>query len=158
MTWLKRITLAAALAIAGTAGMAQGFEESILTQLRQQGFTEFVVSRTLLGRLHILAFSADYRRELVLNPNNGEILRDYLTALDGSVVTPILVAPDRDGGDDNSGHGNGDDDGGGDDDDDGGDDDDHGGHGHGGGDDDDDDDGGDDDDDDNSGHGNSDDD
>ncbi len=135
MTWLKRIALAAALALAGTIGMAQGIEESILTQLRQQGFSEFVVSRTLLGRLHILAFSADYRRELVLNPNTGEILRDYLTALDGSAVMPIIVAPDSGRDDDNSGRGNGDDDDGDDDGDDGqggqggGDDDDNGGGG-----------------------------
>lgn len=125
---LRTILLAATLGVAALAASAQTVEENVLSQLRQQGYVDFQVSHTLLGRLHIVAVSADYRREIVINPNNGEILRDYITAIGSSGGAPLIVIPDRrldddGGGSDNSGHGGGDDDDG-DDDDSGGDDDD----------------------------------
>lgn len=62
----------------GTApAFAQSFEESLVAQLREQGYASIVVSRTWLGRLRIDATMGEARREIVINPSTGEILRDY---------------------------------------------------------------------------------
>ena len=90
---LRRLSLALVLALSATAAVADGLEDSVLAQLRQQGFVEFQVSHTLLGRLHIIALGPEYRREIVINPHSGEVLRDYLTTLTGGPVTPLLVIP-----------------------------------------------------------------
>lgn len=64
-----------------------------MAQLTEQGFVEFEVSRTLLGRIRIVATNELYRREIVFHPVTGEILRDYIEALDGSAVQPLLLLP-----------------------------------------------------------------
>lgn len=56
---------------------AQSFEEALVAQLREQGYASIVVSRTWLGRLRIDATMGEARREIVINPSTGEILRDY---------------------------------------------------------------------------------
>lgn len=61
---------------------AETVEESIVRQLREQGFERIRIERTLLGRLRIEAYSSSLERELVVNPNTGEVLRDYWEALD----------------------------------------------------------------------------
>lgn len=72
------------------AGLADG----IVSQLRAQGFTSVDVSTTLLGRVRILAESVSSRREIVLNPRTGEILRDYEEILsDGAEIGRILGRP-----------------------------------------------------------------
>ena len=55
---------------------AQTAEEQIITQLLRQGYTEFRIERTWLGRVRIEATDGDRDRELVFNPYTGEILRD----------------------------------------------------------------------------------
>lgn len=105
------------------------YGDRIARRLKSEGYTEISVSRTLLGRVRIVARRGRSLREIVLNPKTGEILRDvWLEGDDG-----------EDGG--RGGHDDDDHD---DDDDD--DDDDNSGHGGGGGDHDDDDDDDDDDD------------
>jgi len=66
-----------AFALSATPGFAQSVEEQVLTQLQDQGFVEITMHRTLLGRLRVVATSQRFRRELVINPNTGAILRDY---------------------------------------------------------------------------------
>lgn len=53
----------------------------IVWQLVDQGFYEFEISRTFLGRVRIVAISKDFWREIVFNPYNGELLRDYFEPL-----------------------------------------------------------------------------
>lgn len=55
---------------------ADDFGAAVMRQLQEQGFTEFDMTRTLLGRLRIVATGAAGQREIVLNPLTGEILRD----------------------------------------------------------------------------------
>ena len=55
---------------------SQAIVERIVAELRRQGYTEFRVRRTLLGRVLIDAEGPGKEREIVLNPNTGEILRD----------------------------------------------------------------------------------
>lgn len=72
---------------------AQTIEESILSQLSDQGFSEFETRRTLLGRIRIVAYGNGLIREIVINPTTGEILRDYWRNEDGDVAVPKLVDP-----------------------------------------------------------------
>ncbi len=109
---LPRMFRAAGLALALTLGaaMAQGqsLQDNLIAQLQAQGFVEFEVSHTLLGRLRIVAVGPEYRREIVVNPNSGEILRDYITRIDGSTAVPRLMAPGSSGGSAGSSTGSGD--------------------------------------------------
>jgi uncharacterized membrane protein YgcG len=121
-----------------TAVAAQGFISSIITQLRDQGFEEIRQERTLLGRIRIVATRSDGEREIIINPNTGEILRDLWRPTTGSAKSSRII-------NEGSGKGSGNDDEDNDEDDD---EDDEDSDGEGG-----EDDGGDDDDEDNSGEG-----
>mgnify|MGYP006955165040 CR=1 FL=1 len=80
--------VAVCLALAGTPqlALAQSVQDQIVSQLRGQGFTEISLQRTWLGRVRVIALRDDLRRELVFNPQTGEILRGRVPA--GSVVVP----------------------------------------------------------------------
>jgi len=141
----KFLVLVTAFSLSGTLPARADEEDDIVGRLVEAGFGQIEVTRTLLGRVRILATKGNLRRELVINPRTGEILRDVtLVAEDANGSSGSSKGEGRSS---NSGPGsNG---GGGDDGSDDGDDD------HGGGDDGDDDS---EDDDDNSGSGNGDDD
>lgn len=115
--------------------LAQTAEDQVVNQLRRQGYREITLQRTLLGRTRIVATGSAGRREIILNPSTGAILRDYIDRSDRD--------RDRDDGTDR-GRDRADDDDDDDDRDDDDRDDDRGGRGGGRDDDDDDDDGGDD--------------
>lgn len=143
---LKRL-LAAVAAVAlfmASEAEAQSILDSIARQLREQGYSRIEVSQTWLGRVRFVARGNGLRREIVVNPATGEILRDYWEPLSrgedggGRLFDPGGSASagdddDRDDDDDDRDDDDDDDDDGGDDD--GGDDD--GGGDDGGGDDDD---------------------
>lgn len=57
--------------------LADGVEDSVVADLRQQGYTGITTSHTWLGRLRVVAMQDGARREIVINPYTGEILRDY---------------------------------------------------------------------------------
>jgi hypothetical protein len=121
--------MAAGLALVASVALGQSPAEAVVQQLRQQGYVEFAVSRTLLGRVRVVATARDgSQREIVFNPATGEILRDYSEAADGDTVPRILsrpeaedepraassppedasggATPQQDGDDGNHGHGN----------------------------------------------------
>lgn len=84
---------------------AQGFADSVVRQLRRQGFATITTERTLLGRVRILAVGNGGRREIILNPRSGEILRDLweldasgggLTGTPGSSGGGTIVSDDLD--------------------------------------------------------------
>lgn len=56
--------------------LAQEYDTQIVQALQEQGYRDISTERTWLGRVRIVAETSDGRREIVLNPNNGEILRD----------------------------------------------------------------------------------
>lgn len=115
----RRQVLAGLFAAAGgqfcaaNAAVAASFAEQIVSQLRAQGFGDILVETTWLGRTRILAERRDLRREIILNPNTGEILRDLWSSKSGGTVQIGRIGDDDEG---NSGHGGGSDDDGGDDD------------------------------------------
>ncbi len=81
---MKRRTILA-IAIVAAIGAAPAFgqtaiQQRFVSELKQQGFGDLKINRTWLGRVRITAQSKDYKRELVFNPNSGEILRDYWEA------------------------------------------------------------------------------
>ncbi|NTT86281.1 hypothetical protein [Tabrizicola fusiformis] len=120
----------AAAALLPSVAFAADFADKIIRRLRKQGYTDITTSRTLLGRVRILAWRGGESREIILNPHTGEILRDVWTAADGRLVPGTLEGDDSDddkdddkdddeedddeeddgGDDDNSGSGGGDDD------------------------------------------------
>lgn len=59
------------------AAQAQTAEDQVVSQLKRQGYRRIEVYRTLLGRTRILAIGPRGRREVILHPSTGAILRDY---------------------------------------------------------------------------------
>ncbi len=55
--------------------------DSLRARLAAQGFTGIEIDRTLFGRLHVTASGNGYRREIVIDPDTGEVLRDYWRSL-----------------------------------------------------------------------------
>jgi hypothetical protein len=130
----KFLVLVTAFSLSGTVPALADNEDDIIERLIEAGFGQIEVTRTLLGRVRIVAFKGSIRRELVINPRTGEILRDVTLVAEGGKSS-------NGGKGSSNGSGSGDDDGGDDDrdDDDNDDDDDHGGGSDDGGDDSDDD-------------------
>lgn len=77
---------------AATVGAAATFEDAVVAQLRAQGYGQITSAHTLLGRVRIVAILGDTQREIILNPRTGEILRDVIAGLDGTVVPQIARA------------------------------------------------------------------
>lgn len=110
--------LAVGLVLASPAA-AQDYVDSIVRQLKQQGYRSIVQERTLLGRVRIVANRKDGEREIIVNPRTGEILRDLWIPVDGA-KGKVTIIDDHSGGDhdddddddddDDSGHGGKDDD------------------------------------------------
>ena len=93
---LRPFMLCTALLLAPFAVQAQTPQESVLTQLQAQGFDDFNINRTFLGRIRIVALSDDLRREIVFNPNTGEILRDFWEQRDGDGPAGLRLVDPRD--------------------------------------------------------------
>ncbi|MEL7181617.1 MAG: hypothetical protein AAFN63_17610, partial [Pseudomonadota bacterium] len=74
---LKKIIVCVALATTPQVAAAQSVQDQIVSQLRDQGFGDIRVQRTWLGRIRVISQRDGVRRELVFNPQTGEILRDY---------------------------------------------------------------------------------
>jgi hypothetical protein len=112
---MKRRIFAAAICIgllSAGAAMARDFADTIVSQLRSQGYTDVTVTSTWLNRTRIFAKSDDAQREIILNPRTGEILRDLYIGDDSG--SRIYDDSDNSGhgssgddDDDNSGHGGG---------------------------------------------------
>ena len=86
---------------------AEDYVERIVKELQRRGYRNIEVSRTLLGRVRIVATGKRGTREIILNPSTGEILRDLTTGGGGSGPGEILGDDDDDDDDDNGGGGGG---------------------------------------------------
>ena len=76
------IGLIGLIAMPAQPAFAQTAQEKVVRQLRAQGFEDIEISRTLLGRVRIIAIEDDTLREIILNPSTGVILRDYWTEVE----------------------------------------------------------------------------
>lgn len=70
-------------AMGTTPVMADVYERTIVEQLEAEGFSSISTERTWLGRMRIIAENDRGQREIVINPNNGEVLRDLWMAEGG---------------------------------------------------------------------------
>ena len=102
------IAVSAAVLLAGTSSARADFVDDVVEWLEEQGFTQITITRTLLGRVHILASNDKGTRDMVLNPRTGEVLRDVWLAADGKTTSPYTTLPPAH--DDRSGPGGGSDD------------------------------------------------
>ena len=85
------LLLGLVLGLAASPAAAQDVAADIVAQLVRQGFDTVVQERTLLGRVQIIASRGDGQREIIVNPNTGEILRDLWLPLPGGPATVALV-------------------------------------------------------------------
>lgn len=83
---LARLLLVLSLALAPALARADAhtIRDRIITELSEDGYTEVRIGRTLLGRTRFVATRPDARREIVVNPRTGVILRDYIRFLSTS--------------------------------------------------------------------------
>lgn len=104
------IGLAGGLVLAGPAiAQADPVTQAVIRQLEARGFVIAEVRRTLLGRMRIVSVRGEVTRELVIDPRNGAILRDYTVRADGRRGLPELDDLDE-GDDDRDREGEGDED------------------------------------------------
>ncbi len=87
--------------------MPGSYADQIVQQLSAQRFSDITVEITLLGRIRIKGQNGQGLREIIMNPNTGEIRRDMWIDANGNAILPRLAAPGR--GED-SGSGSDDDD------------------------------------------------
>ncbi|WP_457646813.1 hypothetical protein [Profundibacter sp.] len=109
---LKRIVFILVIAMAmpmASPVFANPIADSAVSQLRNQGYNDIQVQRTLLGRIRITATSKTNSRELIIHPITGEIMRDRwtLSAKTASSPAPIAINPEGNDGDGGAGNGSG---------------------------------------------------
>ena len=78
----RMLALFAALACAITPAWGSDLVTSVTRQLLKQGYSDITTSQTWLGRTRIIAIGEDSRREIIVNPRTGEILRDFWQDID----------------------------------------------------------------------------
>ena len=97
--------------VAAVPAFAATYLEQIVSQLKRQGFVDIEIERTWLGRTRIQAKRGDDAREIVLNPNTGEILRDLWLSETGDARKTVKISEDQgkggSGGNSGSGGGSG---------------------------------------------------
>ncbi len=71
------VVLLAVAAVPAFSGEASPVE-TVASELADQGYEVARVSKTFWGRVKIVARKDDLEREVILNPNTGEILRDLV--------------------------------------------------------------------------------
>lgn len=80
----RMIALSVALACTISPAWGSDLVTSVTRQLLKQGYSDISTSQTWLGRTRIIAIGDDSRREIIVNPRTGEILRDFWQDLDDS--------------------------------------------------------------------------
>lgn len=98
----RRLLLSGIAAFAAGPALAQAdrVARSVVRQLERQGFTVLEVRETFLGRVRIMARRGDLSRELVIDPRNGTILRDFVDRGSGGSNIPDIGDYDDDVDDD----------------------------------------------------------
>ena len=78
---MKKILVILLLFFSSSA-WAMTHEEELIAQVESQGFTLIERETTWLGRVSLEFISQTHEREIILNPNNGAVLRDYKEPID----------------------------------------------------------------------------
>ena len=64
------------------AAQSENLRDRVVAELQEDGYIEIRISRTLLGRMRFVAEGPTGRREIVMNPATGVILRDFVWFID----------------------------------------------------------------------------
>lgn len=81
---MKHVVLAGFLLVSSAlVAVAGPVEEQLVAGLKAQGYVILEDGYTFFGRLRIVAENATLHREIVVNPQTGEVLRDYAVLLAG---------------------------------------------------------------------------
>jgi hypothetical protein len=91
------MTLAGAAMARPALAQDDAITRSLVRQLEGQGFDVIELERTLLGRLRILARRGSLTRELVIDPRNGAILRDFVSRGENGPNIPDIGDYDDEG-------------------------------------------------------------
>ena len=90
----RRLLAALLMMILSEPALARTVEERLISGLKSQGYVILEDGFTWLGRLRVVAENAQYHREIVVNPETGEVLRDYVVLL---ADMPAKQAPSNSG-------------------------------------------------------------
>ena len=109
MNGQKLLALVLGGLMAASPVFAGGLADKIAQKMTQLGFSGVRVEETFLGRARITGTRAGVSREIIVNPNTGEILRDLWLNSDGQVrAADIDIDDDEDKlDDDGKGRGRG---------------------------------------------------
>ena len=94
----RALILGLCATVAAWPALARDPVDRITRDLQRKGYSRIDVSRTLLGRTRITAESASARREIIVDPRTGEILRDLTEGADSAGSGLISTTDDDDGG------------------------------------------------------------
>lgn len=101
---LRTLALTLALFVAALPATAQtdGLRDRIVQELIEDGYREITVNRTFLRRLRFVGENERSRREIIVNPVTGVILRDYIRyfRLNDDAAGGVVGAKDDDDDDD----------------------------------------------------------
>lgn len=61
---------------------AQGFEDVLVTKMKNDGYRLVERKKSLLGRVILEFRSNKLERQIIIKPNTGEIIRDYAEEFD----------------------------------------------------------------------------
>ena len=93
----SRLLTAAPLALGASLCVAAGAlaetQDEIVAQMQKQGFKSIEVSTTWLRRVRIVGEGQPGAREVVLDPRNGEVLRDFTAPSRGTPEGQGFVPP-----------------------------------------------------------------
>ncbi|MEM7717978.1 MAG: hypothetical protein AAF222_02150 [Pseudomonadota bacterium] len=96
---MKRLLLVFMLCVAPiTVHANEAVKERVVRELREDGYNDIRVGRTFLGRMRFVANKEGSRREVVVNPATGVVLRDYVAVIgnaDGRSSDARASAPDE---------------------------------------------------------------
>lgn len=86
-------TFALVACLSASPAMAEEVSDRIVLWLEQQGFTNFEIERTWLGRIKIEAYARGVEREIIINGRTGEILRDFWEVEDEHGGSDVILIP-----------------------------------------------------------------
>ena len=90
--------LLALLLCLATPSTAESLEDTIVSSLEREGYVRILRTKTLLGRVRIVALRQGHLREVVINPSTSEILRDVEVRSDKIPVIPERKSGAQDDG------------------------------------------------------------
>lgn len=81
---IARLILILCLALSPLAADAdeRAVRDRIVRELREDGYSDIRLFRTFLGRLRFIGEDGRSRREIIVSPTTGVILRDYVRFFD----------------------------------------------------------------------------